>query len=363
MLSLCIPVEAATNRAEVDAYELRAEEAKKKQKNGEGKAAEDDPVRLHVPFAACVEQFGTSEVVADYTSTATGQKGTAQKRTRISSFPPYLMVHMRKYYMAQDWTPKKLDVSIPVPEELDLEHLRGTGLADGEVLLPERENAGAAAGGDSAAAVAPILPDEAIVAQVVSMGFGENGVKRAAVATGNTNAEACMEWVLAHMEDADFNDAFVPGAASGAATSSTSAGLEKNVEAISMLTAMGYSERAANAALAETGNDLERAADWVMTNGGDEMALRAAEDKAKALTSSVGGGASDHPEPPKLIDGSGKYDLVGFASHMGSNTSCGHYVAHVKKAGQFVLYNDEKVAISQAPPLDLGFVYLYRRKQ
>ena len=28
---------------------------------------------------------------------------------------------------------------------------------------------------------------------------------------------------------------------------------------------------------------------------------------------------------------------------MGRNTECGHYVAHVKKEGQWVLFNDEKV--------------------
>jgi ubiquitin carboxyl-terminal hydrolase 5/13 len=54
--------------------------------------------------------------------------------------------------------------------------------------------------------------------------------------------------------------------------------------------------------------------------------------------------------------------MVGFASHIGSNTACGHYVAHIKKGGQFVLYNDDKVAVSQHPPLDLGFLYLFKRK-
>lgn len=29
-------------------------------------------------------------------------------------------------------------------------------------------------------------------------------------------------------------------------------------------------------------------------------------------------------------DGPGKYTLVGFISHMGSNTACGHYVCHIK---------------------------------
>jgi hypothetical protein len=40
----------------------------------------------------------------------------------------------------------------------------------------------------------------------------------AALATGNNNAEAAMEWVFGHMEDPDFNDplpAAAPAAAQG----------------------------------------------------------------------------------------------------------------------------------------------------
>eukprot|EP00976_Prorocentrum_cordatum_P064603 1177557-Prorocentrum_minimum.AAC.6 len=44
----------------------------------------------------------------------------------------------------------------------------------------------------------------------MAMGFSENGSKRAALATGNSSAEASMEWVFAHMEDPDFNDPLPP---------------------------------------------------------------------------------------------------------------------------------------------------------
>ena len=39
----------------------------------------------------------------------------------------------------------------------------------------------------------------------------------------------------------------------------------------------------------------------------------------------------------------GDYSLAGFVSHMGANTACGHYVAHIKKDGRWVIFNDEKV--------------------
>ena len=68
------------------------------------------------------------------------------------------------------------------------------------------------------------------------------------------------------------------------------------------------------------------------------------------------------PGPFKLSDGAGQYELVGIVSHMGRNTACGHYVCHLKKQGKWVTYNDEKVAISENPPRDLAYMYLFRQK-
>ena len=66
----------------------------------------------------------------------------------------------------------------------------------------------------------------------------------------------------------------------------------------------------------------------------------------------------------------GEYELTGMISHIGANTGCGHYVAHLRKqlpeehggGKEWVLHNDEKVAISQGPPLEMGYLYLYQRK-
>ena len=42
-----------------------------------------------------------------------------------------------RYYLAKDWTPKKLEVLVDVPDHLSLEHLRGQGLQPGEQAQPE----------------------------------------------------------------------------------------------------------------------------------------------------------------------------------------------------------------------------------
>jgi len=62
-----------------------------------------------------------------------------------------------------------------------------------------------------------------------------------------------------------------------------------------------------------------------------------------------------------LEDGEGKYKLVGLVSHIGKNTGSGHYVAHLKKDDKWVIFNDEKVALSEHPPKPHAYLYLFQR--
>lgn len=46
---------------------------------------------------------------------------------------------------------------------------------------------------------------------------------------------------------------------------------------------------------------------------------------------------------------------------MGTSTQVGHYVCHILHEGHWVIFNDNKVAFSENPPKDLGYLYLYER--
>ncbi|EEC17687.1 conserved hypothetical protein, partial [Ixodes scapularis] len=99
---------------------------------------------------------------------------------------------------------------------------------------------------------------------------------------------------------------------------------------------------------------VERAIDWIFSRA-DELDSTPMEMGMDAAT--VG---------PNIKDGPGSkspfcYQLMGFISHMGTSTMVGHYVCHILKEGRWVIYNDDKVAISECPPKDLGYLYLYRR--
>lgn len=388
VLQLHVPLEAAVNTGDVAQYQER--EAKRQKLRAAGAAAyiaadgdsaadaatanaTEAPVRPRVPFEACLAHFGATETVADFSFAALGRRGAALRRVRFTAFPRYLAVSVARFSVGADWLPRKLDVSVEAPVTLSLEHLRASGLQPGEAEMPPDPPAGnnTAAGTAPAALAAPaqVTPDEALVAQLVAMGFSENGSRRAAVATGNASAEVSMEWVFAHMGDADFNDP-LPAPTTAVSGTAEAAAEAADPEKVAMLEGMGFTARQATAALRATHGALERAADWLFTRDDVDSAV-AAEEAAAAAASTPSAGALGASSAPAasgaaasaLDDGVGEYTLLGFVSHMGANTSCGHYVAHLRDpaTGAWALFNDDKVAASAAPPTDCGYLYLYRR--
>ncbi|XP_033097730.1 ubiquitin carboxyl-terminal hydrolase 5-like isoform X1 [Anneissia japonica] len=331
MLSVPIPIEAATNIDEFAAYE-------KKKKELEANKESIDPkevVRLQIPFTACLEKLTQPEIIDDFYSSALKARSTAKKITKLATFPDYLMLHLRKFTLGDDWVPKKLDVSVNMPDDLDLTSIRGKGLQPGEVELPE---------GDVPAEPEVVI-DEAMVMQLVSMGFDYEGCKKAVYHTKNQGTEAAMNWVLEHMAEPDFTTPLE------LAKKKDESGANPSDENIVMIQSMGFTQQQAVKALKATSNNVERAADWIFSHL-DELNSEPME------TSEAGASSSGDPQ---VRDGSAKYKLVAFISHMGTSTSCGHYVCHIKKDGRWVLYNDNKVALSENLPRDLGYLYMYQR--
>ncbi|KDO30848.1 hypothetical protein SPRG_04749 [Saprolegnia parasitica CBS 223.65] len=319
VLQLQIPLDAAVNESEVQ------ENKRQRLASIESEEVPQKQIVADVPFASCLDMTFASEIIDGFFSPALGKKGQAAKCIRFKTFPKYLLVQMKRYYVADDWSPKKMDVSVQMPQTIRLGAYRSTGLQDNEELLPE-----------DAGVVGP-EPDMRLVSELMAMGFSENGCKRAALATNNGSAEAAMEWIFAHMDDANFNSPPTPKA-----SSATSAPSTEN------LVAMGFTPAQAACALHHAKNDADRAAEWLFSHMDDlEMHVQAFES------------TQSNPMESTNCD---EYELLGFVSHMGPNTHSGHYVAHIKKDGQWVFFNDAKVAVSDTPPFGAGFIYLFERK-
>ncbi|KAM6994599.1 ubiquitin carboxyl-terminal hydrolase 5 isoform 1-T1 [Tautogolabrus adspersus] len=362
IVQLPVQMDQATNTEELHEAERRREE-------GDSSAP---TVRAQIPFTACMAALSEPEILTDFCSSAVQAKTTATKTTRFASFPDHLVIQIKKFTFGLDWVPKKLDVSIDVPDTLDLSALRATGQQPGEELLPEvappplmtpdvevKGILGFHGNEEDDSLYSPLLSpvlDDSTVSQLCEMGFPLEACRKAVYYTGNTGIDAAMNWIMSHMDDPDFSAPLVlPGCSSGAGTTPTESLSEEHLATI---VSMGFSRDQATKALRATSNVLDRAVDWIFSHLDDLESMDVSEGGRSAAESE---GGRDPPPGPRVRDGQGKYELFAFISHMGTSTMCGHYVCHIKKDQQWVIFNDQKVCASEKPPKDLGYLYFYRR--
>uniref|UniRef100_A0A8C7HSG9 Ubiquitin carboxyl-terminal hydrolase n=1 Tax=Oncorhynchus kisutch TaxID=8019 RepID=A0A8C7HSG9_ONCKI len=369
ILQLPVPMDQATNTGEG----LMGNEAERRREEADSSGAPAPaPVRACIPFTACMAALSEPETLTDFWSSAAQAKTTATKTTRFASFPDHMVIQVKKFTFGQDWVPKKLDVSIDVPDTLDLTALRGTGQQPGEELLPEvappplmtpdvevKGILGSHGNEEDDSLYSPLLSpvlDDSTVSQLCEMGFPLEACRKAVYYTGNTGIDAAMNWVMGHMDDPDFSSPLVlPGTSSAPGTTPTESISEEHLATI---VSMGFSRDQATRALRATSNVLERAVDWIFSHLDDLESMEVSEGGRSAAESE---GSREPPPGPKVRDGPGKYELFAFISHMGTSTMCGHYVCHIKKDQQWVIFNDQKVCASEKPPKDLGYLYFYRR--
>uniref|UniRef100_A0A8C4IX08 Ubiquitin carboxyl-terminal hydrolase n=1 Tax=Dicentrarchus labrax TaxID=13489 RepID=A0A8C4IX08_DICLA len=265
-IQLPAPIEAATNREELLAYEAKRKDAE------ENMRSPPEPVRARIPFTACLQAFTEPDNVPDFWSSALQAKSAGIKTSRFASFPEYLILQIKKFTFGVDWVPKKLDLAIDVPDFLDLSRLRATGLQAGEEELPDL--------------MPPIvLPedtrapeiDEAAVMQLAEMGFPVEACRKAVYYTGNMGPEMAFNWIIAHMEEPDFAEPLTlpsmidPGpSTSDSPMGATPLGNSPPEESIAILTSMGFPRAHSIHALKATNNNLERALDWIFTHPEEE---------------------------------------------------------------------------------------------
>uniref|UniRef100_A0A8C1NB34 Ubiquitin carboxyl-terminal hydrolase n=1 Tax=Cyprinus carpio TaxID=7962 RepID=A0A8C1NB34_CYPCA len=367
LMQLPVPLEAASNREELIAYESKRKEAE------ENMRPPPEPVRARIPFTACLQAFTEPENVPDFWSSALQAKSAGVKTSRFASFPEYMVMQIKKFTFGVDWVPKKLDVSVDVPDFLDLNRLRATGLQTGEAELPDLTPPIVIPEDTRAPEI-----DESSVMQLAEMGFPLEACRKAVYYTGNMGAEMAFNWIIAHMEEPDFAEPLAipsymePDLPSPSFPTISALDNQPPEESISILTSMGFPRHHTIQALKATNNNLERALDWIFTHPDCEDESEAMSDTAETEPNNNSfSNANAHSDSslspdqdlssPRVRDGPGRYELFAFISHMGSSTMSGHYVCHIKKEGRWLIYNDHKVCLSERPPKDLGYMYFYRR--
>ncbi|CAB4397730.1 unnamed protein product [Rhizophagus irregularis] len=283
------------------------------------KSAEEGSEESYEPvtFETCLESF-TADSMIEYLCPFCNKKTHAVTNMRFVTFPEVLMVQTRRFEV-ENWVPRKISVPILFDKEIiNFDKYIAHGKQENEESLPEET---------------PAEPtfDKVALDQLIMMGFPETRCKKALIATGNNGAEMAMNWLFEHMDDPDNIDMSGPSEAD-----------------IAKLTDMGFSQSRAKKALGETNNDVQRAIEWLFSH----------EDSNEGLSlqsSHNGNGAFGDSKLPA------NYQLHSVISHKGTSLHCGHYVAHVYKDQQWVLYNDNKVVKATQPPLEEAYIYILRR--
>jgi len=338
MLHLALPLEAATNMSEVATWNEKkaAAEAAGEKPNYEEAVIPD------IPMAALFEAWASEEQMEF-------RKGTATSSQRFTTFPDFLVLHLRREVVnVQTWVPEKLDCTVLMEQELNLEHLRkAPGLQPGEMAMQDDP--------DAVVSQDPLPYDEQVVTMLATMGFSTEACKKAAAACNN-DVEASSNWLMTHMEDPDFNAPFQAPGASAAPASAVDPALVAALMQKGTDFGCAWTKGQCEKALSLNGGDDGRATGWLFDNPGDPGFPEVAEATPEAPAAAAAeGGSSD-------TDGPGNYELAAFISHLGKNTGSGHYVCHIKKNGEWAIFNDTEVSKCESPPFQHGYMYLYQRK-
>ncbi|KAK5946119.1 ubiquitin C-terminal hydrolase Ubp14 [Knufia obscura] len=299
-----------------------------------------------VSLKECLDIFTTTDTV-ELTCPACGSKDGFLKSSKFKTFPQNLAVNARRFELV-NWVPTKLDIPVQVTDEpFEMSNYMSSGKQPDEEELPEDADPGS-----SGASANTFVPNAAALGQLESMGFPRPRCEKALHATGNSDAEAAMNWLFSHMEDPDIDEPLNLGGPAPA-------GGADDAEKIEQLAAMGIGAPQARKALKECSGDVNRALDWVFSHPDDQGDF--SED------------TPSEPVAPKVLSGSSEtpavFELESIACHKGSSIHAGHYVAFVRKevpgeqGRQWVLFNDEKVV--RAADIDemkkFAYVYFFRR--
>lgn len=250
-----------------------------------------------VTLEECLDRLTAPEIV-ELACSGCGSKDGFTKQFRFRTLPAVLAVNASKMTVV-NWVPIKIDVPVIVPEgKISFEKYMSSGLQPDEVELPDVPEPGAAA----------FVPDAAAFEQLQAMGFSKNRCERALHATGNSDANAAMEWIFAHMDDPDVD---APLDLSGGKASA----VQVDPAQVEMLVAMGFGEPQAKKALRETGGDAERAVEWLFSHP-DDTGL---EDESDATPAETGA----EKELPGSSDLPANYRLQSIVCHKGTSIHTG----------------------------------------
>ncbi|ODV68706.1 ubiquitinyl hydrolase [Hyphopichia burtonii NRRL Y-1933] len=324
--------------------------------NAEVLKVEEDGTKIYeeISLNDCFRDYCSTQEIEGYQCDECNAKSTALQSSGFKTYPKYLVVNAKRIKL-ENWVPVKVDIPIKLEDSIDLKQYEVPKFSNGEVEVK---------GNSKTNEPTTFAANEEAMATLLSMGFTETRCLKALCNTGNSNAEDAMNWIFAHMEDADIDEPFDPSAS----TNNAGAGNEPSAELIENLMAMGFAHALARKALILNGGDVNVAVEWLFNNPDDDGIIEEGTDKPvvniQAETETLTEELLNQPEPSNT-----RYAIKSVICHKGTSPHTGHYVAFIKKLvdgeRKWVLFNDEKVVECDDKCIEdienNGYIYIFER--
>lgn len=319
------------------------------------KVEQDKKIYEDVQLIDCFKNYCTTQAIEGFQCDNCSEKTIALQTSGFKTFPRNLIVNAKRIKL-ENWVPVKIDLPIKIQELLDLYDFKESQFEAGETELKLSDKSN------------EFLPNEEHMGILLSMGFSELRAIKALYNTGNKNAEDAMNWLFAHMEDADIDEPFDPSV-NESTSSTTKANNEPSEESIENLVAMGFSNKLSRKALILNNNDINASVEWLFSNPDDDGEIEENSSSKPVINLAK--------EKESLIEqllktseiGEAKYKVKSVICHKGTSPHTGHYVVFIRKivdgAEKWVLFNDEKVvACDENSISDIennGYIYVLER--
>lgn len=291
--------------------------------------------------------FFSKEFIENYHCEKCGIPTLASKQEGFRTFPKNLIVSAQRITL-ENWVPVKQEVPVAVPETINLSEFVAPDFSRDEMEIhkpaPAEENT-------------KFEPNPEALSMLLSMGFSEPRSARGLYNTGNKSAEDAMNWVFAHMEDADIDAPFDATKEANNSQDSVPS------EAIDNLVSMGFSTQLAKKALFVNKNDVNASVEWLFNNPDDDGVIEELSVPAVNLAKESKE-LEEELTRSALTPATPVYSIKAVVCHKGSSPHTGHYVVFIKIDGKWHLFNDEKVVLCGDNVDDMkktGYIYFLQR--
>ncbi|GAW79758.1 ubiquitin carboxyl-terminal hydrolase 13 [Plasmodium gonderi] len=296
---------------------------------------EEQVTNIRITLLDCLKNFIKKDTIDEYYCEQKKTKVFAQKDIKFKTFPPYLFIHLKRFYADENWNAKKINIPVETDEYINLEFMRSekSSLLSEDNLCQSEKDTNFVSKNNLNNDAHIMNQHKDLLESLLDLGFQKEKVIEAIKKVKVKNVNNCISYIYG--EDSVELD-----------LQEINHGTEVNSEKLNSILSMGVNKDVAMASLCINKNDLQKSIDYIFSNL-DELT----ESKCASILNRN-----------KCDDGLANYELIASIVHIGNNANSGHYVCYIKDNSQWYVCNDNKIGLCETNKgKDKAYIHLYKR--